>query len=280
MVNKLLYFFLFLFFPFIFLLAKNESTQNLGMKKYLNFMEENACSFPCSNYKKSEIEVITDPKEIEKVQDLQEKRFIKNGLSKTKAKEFSRVGIISEDTYWLWVRDAVIFPSGIKGTYNRIIWNNSLDGRPVAVAVLPVLPNGKIVLNLNYRHATRKWELELPRGKRERNEICEQAAIRELQEETGLFVSSHTFLGFVTPDTGIMNSVVPVYIGKVCSKGKTNRDFSEAILSNPSFTKEEIKKGCLDGYIEFENNKKKWKLPIRDPFLFYALYMAELKGLL
>ena len=40
--------------------------------------------------------------------------------------------------------------------------------------------NKKVILNVNYRHATRSWELELPRGVREENETVEMTAKREL----------------------------------------------------------------------------------------------------
>ena len=45
--------------------------------------------------------------------------------------------------------------------------------------------NLNIVVNLNYRHATRSWEIELPRGMRRSKESLREASARELKEETG-----------------------------------------------------------------------------------------------
>jgi 8-oxo-dGTP pyrophosphatase MutT (NUDIX family) len=57
--------------------------------------------------------------------------------------------------------------------------------------VLPVLPSGQIILVLNFRHPTRSWKLELPRGGMQSGETQEEAALRELKEETGFITSSY-----------------------------------------------------------------------------------------
>ncbi len=56
---------------------------------------------------------------------------------------------------------------------------------PGAVALVPVLPNGDLVLVQQYRHPIGRETLELPAGTREPNEPALQTAIRELREETG-----------------------------------------------------------------------------------------------
>ncbi len=56
---------------------------------------------------------------------------------------------------------------------------------PGAVAVLPVLPSGEIVLVRQYRHAVGRTLLEVPAGTREPVEPPEECARRELLEETG-----------------------------------------------------------------------------------------------
>lgn len=52
---------------------------------------------------------------------------------------------------------------------------------------------------------------ELPRGFVENKEGFEVGALRELQEETGMESRSSDFLGFVQPDTGIVNNNVAIY---------------------------------------------------------------------
>ena len=232
------------------------------------------------NFRKGEIEVVVDPAEIARIQKMQEERLLKKGLIASDAASWSKIGIINEDQYWVWLRDAVYFPKGIPGTYDRFVSKNELRSGVTGVAVLPVLPSNKIALNVNYRHATRSWELELPRGGIEPKETIEAAACREVQEETGLIVSSVIFLGNMAPDTGILSSVVPVFMGKISAEGQATPEFSEAISGIIAFTKQELEEGFSQGFVELFVEGKKQRVPLRDPFLTFALFQAQIRKLL
>lgn len=245
---------------------------------YFSFLKQ--LGQPNGNYREGEIEVVTEPAEISKVQKVQENRLLQKGFSAASAKEFSRIGVVSEDQYWVWLRDAVYFPKGVPGTYDRLIWKSAIKSRYPGIAVLPVLASGKIALNLNYRHATRSWEIELPRGLIHPEETLEQAARREIKEETGMIPSSLALLGEVAPDSGVLSSIVPVFIGKIASQGESNPDYSEAIAGVQYFTKQELKEGLIKGYVETFIEGKKRQVPLRDSFLTFALFQAELRLLL
>src|SRR3989442_4115200 len=75
-------------------------------------------------------------------------------------------------------RDEVIEPSGVRATREVVT-------HPGSVVVLPVLPDGRILLVRQYRHATRHYLWELVAGRMERGETPRKAAARELIEETG-----------------------------------------------------------------------------------------------
>ena len=81
---------------------------------------------PKGHYLDGEIEIVTQPDEILQIQNIQQERLLKKGFSKENATEFSRVGIINEDQYWLWLCDAVYFPKKIPGTYDRLLWKSAL----------------------------------------------------------------------------------------------------------------------------------------------------------
>ncbi|MEI8320750.1 MAG: NUDIX hydrolase [Alphaproteobacteria bacterium] len=185
------------------------------------------------------------------------------------------VGVVGDDKYWLWLNDAVQFPNKSYGVYGRLLWKSSLSGR-AGVVVMPVLPNGKIALNRNFRHATRSWEYELPRGAREPNETIEMAAKREAKEETGMIVEELVLLGEMTVDSGTLNTIAPIFRAKVVAQENSTPEDSEAIASIDAFSVAELKQGFVDGYLIKEIKGHKQKIPLRDPFLAYALFMSDI----
>ena len=251
-----------------------------ALSRYLRLFEEHPKAFgPFGNWENGEIEVASSPEMIKRIENQTRLRLISKGASEKEAKEWSSVGIVAEDNYWMWIRDAVVFPSGVYGTYDRLLWKSGMTGSP-GVAILPLLSNKKIIVNVNYRHATRSWEIELPRGQRKEGETIEAAATRELEEETGYYINKCSVLGAVAPDAGTLMGDVPILCGEVSHSGESYREFSEAIATNPAFTKEELKAGLGRGYIEVLIKGKLIKAQCRDPFLAYAILQAEFKNIL
>jgi len=263
---------------FIFCLLCLHSVYANSLDEYFSYVKQ--LNQANGNFREGEIEVITDAAEIARVQKIQEERLLKKGFSSSNAAEFSRIGVVSEDQYWIWLRDAVYFPKGVPGTYNRLIWKSELKGGTPGVAVLPILPSGKIALNLNYRHATRSWELELPRGGIQPQETLKAAAFREVKEETGLVAASVIFLGNMAPDTGLLSSIMPIFAGEISTQGESSPEYSEAIADVIAFTKDELKEGLIRGFIEVTVEGKKKRVPLRDSFLTFALFQAEIRKLI
>ena len=56
------------------------------------------------------------------------------------------------------------------------------------VTIIPVIDNNKLVLVKQFRPAIRKYTLEFPGGRIEKNELSKKGAIRELFEETGILI--------------------------------------------------------------------------------------------
>ncbi len=213
---------------------------------------------PMGDSSKGEIEILLDPEKMAAVE-------------KSNARD---VGVVCRDKYWLWVNDACRFPSGHEGIYARILWVKSLTGVP-GVAVMPVLPDGKIVLNCNYRHATRSWEIELPRGVINEGETPESAAKREALEETGMVIDALVKIGEIPPDSGVATSIVPIFIAKVVKQESSNQEETEAIEEILALTKDEIKTAFVRGYHICKIRGEEKKVAFRDPFLAYALLLSE-----
>ncbi len=210
---------------------------------------------------KGEIEIILD----------------KDLISTIQTQTGRHIGIIGNDTYWVWINDPVKFPSGKYGVYGRLLWKQSLTRDHVGVAVMPILPNGKIILIRNFRHATRSWEYELPRGAVNVNESIESAALREVKEETGMIVDDLQLLGHIATDSGVTNSIVPIFSAKIASQKESEPEDSEAIAAIESFSIEDLKQGFVDGYLSATIDGKLCKIPLRDPFLAFALFQTEIR---
>src|ERR1700686_5730545 len=75
-------------------------------------------------------------------------------------------------------RDEIIEPSGLRLTREMIT-------HPGSVVVLPALPDGRILLIRQYRHAARQFLWELVAGRIDNGENVRQAAARGLTEDTG-----------------------------------------------------------------------------------------------
>ena len=85
-------------------------------------------------------------------------------------------------------RDTVTLPDGSSASREYI-------QHPGAVAVIPILDDGRLVLVRQHRHPVGKVLLEWPAGKREIGEPQLSCAVRELQEETGYTAREWAYAG-------------------------------------------------------------------------------------
>jgi ADP-ribose pyrophosphatase len=100
---------------------------------------------------------------------------------------------------------------------------------PGAVAIIPVLPDGRIVLIENWRTAFDEHLLEIPAGTREPNEEPEKTAIRELAEETGYRAGTIRQLTMFYTSPGILREEMYVFLATDLTEGETNLDEGEEI---------------------------------------------------
>jgi len=119
-------------------------------------------------------------------------------------------GIVYEDKFIKVVRDPVLFPNNIEGGYVRIL-NQSEDKDTGGCVIVPIF-NDHIVFVRLFRHATRTWEIELPRGFQESGISEKENMQKEVQEELGVSVDSFKRVGIINPNTGLLASSVAVYL--------------------------------------------------------------------
>lgn len=85
---------------------------------------------------------------------------------------------------------------------------------PGAALMIPVLPNGKVVMVHQYRHALKQVFLEFPAGKRDKGEESIVTARRELMEETGYEAKDWTFLTTIHPVIGYSDEHIDLYLAR------------------------------------------------------------------
>jgi ADP-ribose pyrophosphatase len=119
-------------------------------------------------------------------------------------------------------RDEVIEPGGFRTTREVIT-------HPGSVVVLPALPDGRILLIRQYRHATRQFLWELVAGRIDNGENPRKAAARELIEETGYRAKRfHVFLD-IFPTPGFLEERMYILLAEDLTPGKAEPEEDEKI---------------------------------------------------
>lgn len=102
-----------------------------------------------------------------------------------------------------------------------------------AAAVLAFTPEGKVILTRQYRHPLRKTIYDLPAGGIKPGETSDQAAQRELMEETGYQAKKINLLGSFYPSPGLHSGKVYVYVANELDRGEPQLDENEIIEIEP-----------------------------------------------
>ncbi|XGC80252.1 NUDIX domain-containing protein [Bdellovibrio bacteriovorus] len=138
-------------------------------------------------------------------------------------------------------RDQVQAPDGKVYTREYIL-------HPGAAMMIPLLPNGKVVMVHQYRHAPRKVFLEFPAGKRDHNEDSLLTAKRELKEETGYEAKEWKFLTTIHPVIGYSNEHIDLYLAKDLTLTQQTLDHGE-FLEVVELTPAELMQKVADGQV-------------------------------
>jgi ADP-ribose pyrophosphatase len=121
-------------------------------------------------------------------------------------------------------RDEVIEPTGVRATRELIT-------HPGSVVLLPVLPDGRILLIQQYRHATRQYLWELVAGRIDPGETPKVAAGRELIEETGYRAKRLRVFLDVFPTPGFLEERMFILLAEGLTAGKAEPEEDEKIIS-------------------------------------------------
>ena len=100
------------------------------------------------------------------------------------------------------------------GTWTYASRTNNID-KPDAVVIVPYIGE-KLVITKEYRFSLEDYEYSFPAGLIDENETPEEAARRELKEETGLDIRNIRHISpMLYPSSGLTNESVVIIIADV-----------------------------------------------------------------
>lgn len=119
-------------------------------------------------------------------------------------------------------RDQVRLPNGHISQREYVM-------HPGAVAIVPLLANGNVVLEKQFRYPLLQVFIELPAGKIDPGEDILVTGQRELLEETGYSAAEWIKLGHQYPCIGYSNEVIHMYLARGLYAGTHQRDEDESL---------------------------------------------------
>lgn len=136
-------------------------------------------------------------------------------------------------------RDEVRLPDGKQAVREYVL-------HPGAVMIVAVLPDGRLVLERQYRHPVKRVMIEFPAGKLDPGEGGLRCAQRELLEETGYSATRWARAGVMHPVIGYADEFIEVWFAEGLEAGERHLDEGE-FLDVFAATQQELEDWMRDG---------------------------------
>jgi ADP-ribose pyrophosphatase len=139
------------------------------------------------------------------------------------------------------MRDTVRLPDGKEATREYVI-------HPGAVMVVAELPDGRLVLERQFRYPVQAVMVEFPAGKLDPGEDSLACAQRELLEETGYTARQWARAGVLHPVISYSTEFIDIWFARDLTAGPRQLDAGE-FLDVFSASADELLQWCRDGRI-------------------------------
>lgn len=138
-------------------------------------------------------------------------------------------------------RDTVTLPNGAQATREYIVHNG-------AVMVVPILDDGRLVMERQYRYPMGRVMLEFPAGKIDADEAPFVCGVRELEEETGYRAAEWARAGVLNNAIAYSNEGIEIWFARGLTRGPAKLD-DEEFLEIVIHSEAEIDTLCANGGI-------------------------------
>jgi ADP-ribose pyrophosphatase len=138
-------------------------------------------------------------------------------------------------------RDTVRLPNGHEVGREYVV-------HPGACVVIPLLPNGDVVLEKQFRYPVGREMTEFPAGKLDAGEDPLLCALRELREETGYTAAEWAYAGCMHLAIAYSTEVIHIYFARGLSLGERALD-EEEFLDVFTAPAQQLVAWCADGTV-------------------------------
>ena len=139
------------------------------------------------------------------------------------------------------MRDEVRLPDGTHASREYVI-------HPGAVMIIPLLEDGRLVMERQFRYPLQRVMLEFPAGKLDPGEAPLTCARRELFEETGYHAREWAHAGVLHPVISYSTEFIDIWFARGLTLGERRLDageFLDVVTAGP----QEVLAWCRDGTI-------------------------------
>lgn len=138
-------------------------------------------------------------------------------------------------------RDTVRLPDGAQATREYIV-------HPGAVMTVPLLPDGRLLMERQYRYPMGRVMREFPAGKLDAGEAPWACAIRELTEETGYRAAEWARAGILNNAIAYSTEGIEIWFARGLTAGERHLDAGE-FLDTVIHTADEVDAMVASGEI-------------------------------